>query len=109
MTDLFPLYTELFRRVEQRTEKSIDIKRICSTINNISQTLSSEATVEHYSMIQALVLHHELINNGGVLLSSVPFDGKVMVGGKGILYSIMNLPPLLQQILAEYIDVMSKK
>ena len=100
----YPLYDELVKRVESRTEKSIDIKRICTTINNIGQTLPSEEAASHYREIGALILHHELLANNGVLLSSIPFEGKVMVGGKGVLHYIMNLPPNLQQIIAQYVE-----
>lgn len=100
----YPLYDELLRRVEARTEKGIDIKRICTTINNIATTHSPGETIEHYREIGSLILHHELLANNGVLLSPVPYEGRVMVGGKGILHSIMNLPPLLQQIIAQYIE-----
>lgn len=104
MSRLYPLYDELSKQVELRTEKGIDIKRICTTINNIAQTLPPDATTEHYREIGALILHHEMINNGGVLLSPIPYDGKVMVGGKGILHYIMNMPPILQQIIAQYVE-----
>lgn len=100
----YPLYDELLKQVEERTEKAIDIKRVCTTINNIAQTLPPEAAAEHYREIGALVLHHELISNGGVLLSPVPYDGKVMVGGKGVLHYITNMPPILQQIIAQYVE-----
>lgn len=100
----YPLYDELVRRADARTEKNIDIKRICTTINNIALTHSPEDTAEHYREIGALILHHELLANNNVLLSPVPYDGKLMVGGKGILHYIMNLPPNLQQILAQYVE-----
>ena len=104
MAQLYPLYDELLRRVEAREEKSIDIKRVCKTINNISVSLEPADALEHYREIQALIIHYELLSNDGMILSPVPFDGKVMAGRKGILNYIMNLPPLLQQIIAQYID-----
>ena len=100
----YPLYDELVKRVEVRTEKGIDIRKVCTTINTISQVLKPEEAAEHYKEIGALILHHEIISNGGVLLSPVPYDGKVMVGGKGILHYIMNFPPILQQIIAQYVE-----
>jgi len=100
----YPLYDELLRRVEARTEKTIDIKRVCKTINNISLSLKPDDTLDHYREIQALIIHYEILSNNGMLLSPVPFDGKVMVGRKGILNSIMNFPPLLQQIIAQYVE-----
>ena len=110
MTYPYPLYDELVKRVILRAEKTIDIKRICTTINNIDQTHSSKERDEHFREIGALILHHELLSNNGVLLSPVPYDGRVMAGsngsngGKGVLYYIMNLPPNLQQIIAQYVE-----
>ncbi len=104
MPQPYPLYDELSRQVKARTEKSIDIKRICATINNISQTLSADEAYSHYREIGALILHHELLVNNGVLLSSVSHEGKVMVGGKGILYYMIRFPSTLQQIIAQYIE-----
>jgi len=104
MAQAYPLYDELVKRVEARVEKNIDIKRVCKTITNISLSLSQEDTLEHYNEIQALIIHYEILSNNGMLLSSVPFDGKVMAGRKGVLNFIMNLPPLLQQIIAQYVE-----
>src|SRR5579872_3477294 len=95
----YPLYDELLKRVEARTDDGIDIKRVCTTINNIAQSLKPEEVAEHYKEIAALMLHHELLTSGQIL--GVPYNGKVMVGGKGILYNIASLPPLLQQIIAQ--------
>lgn len=100
----YPLYDELLRRVNARTEKGIDIKRICTTISNIATTHKPEEVAEHYQEIGALILHYELLANNGVLLSLIPYEGRLMVGGKGILYHITNLPPLLQQIIAQYVE-----
>ena len=104
----YPLYDELAARAEARKEKSINIKQICTTITNISQTLPPEEAKKHYDEIAALILHHEIISNGGILLSPIPYDGKVMIGGKGILHNMMNLPPNLQQIIAQYIEESSQ-
>lgn len=103
----YPLYDHLVQQVEAREDKSIDIKKICSTINNIKQTLPPQEAAEHYKEICALIIHCDILNNGGVLLSQVPFDGKIMAGGKGILYNTINLPPMLLQIIAQYIEMYS--
>lgn len=100
----YPLYDELVRRVNERIDKSIDIKRICTTINNIWQTLPTEEAMKHYEELGALVLHHELVNNNGLVLSMTPYNAKIMFGDKGILYTIINIPPNLQQIIAQYIE-----
>lgn len=100
-----PLYDDLVKQVEARKEKNIDIKRICTTITNISQTAPSDADArEHYDTIAALILHHEIINNGGIPLSANPYEGKIMIQGKGVLHTMMNLPPNLQQIIAQYVE-----
>jgi hypothetical protein len=104
----FPLYDYLLNKVNTRVEKSIDIKNVCLTINDFSNTLSSEESILHYNNITALMYHHELLTRG-MLLTAAPFDGRIMVGGKGILYTISNLPPLLQQIIAQYVDEYSIK
>ncbi len=99
----YPLYDDLYQRVIQRNDKTIDIKKICTTINNIGQP-SAEEALSHYKEIGALILHHELLSNNGHLMTQIPFDGKLMVGGKGLLYYIMTLPPILQQIIGQYIE-----
>lgn len=98
----YPLYDDLRAQVEARSEKSIDIQRICSTVNGLPSG-------DHTKEIAALILHHELITNDGILLSCTPYNGKLMVGGKGILYSMMDLPPMLQQIIAQYVENSSKQ
>jgi hypothetical protein len=102
MAKPYPLYDKLRERVNLREEKSIDIKRLGITINLFSQKLSQEEYSEHYKEIAGLILHHEILNNG--FLTPFPFGCKVMSGGKGLLYNIKNLPPILQQILAEYLE-----
>lgn len=105
----YPLYDELFLKANDRKEKHINVMQICTTINNISQTLTPEEAKKHLVEIAGLILHHEITTNGGILLSLVPYDGKVMIGGKGILHNMMNFPPILQQIIAQYIEESSQK
>lgn len=101
----YPLYDDLYHRVNERLDKAIDIKKICTTINSIAQPpTSAEEALAHYKEIGALILHHELLSNNGYLITQVPFEGKLMAGGKGLLYYIMTLPPILQQIIAQYIE-----
>ena len=100
----YPLYDKLARQVAAREEKTIDIKRICITINNIAQTHTPEEIAEHYNEIGALILHHDLLTNNGVLLSLVPYGGRTLLGWRGIIHEIMNCPPNLQQIIAQYLE-----
>ena len=104
MARSYPLYDDLLKTINERNEKSIDVKKVCSTIGNISATMKADQADEHYYEIGFLILHYEALNNNGVLLSATPFDGKIMVGGKGILNWFFNLPPVLQQIIAQYIE-----
>jgi hypothetical protein len=106
----YPLYDELVRLVEERQDHAcIDIKRVCQTCNNIA-LLEYDDMMNHYSEIEAIILHYDLINNNGVLLSKTPFEGRVLtMDGRGIINNITNMPPKLQQIIAQYIEYFSLK
>ncbi len=99
----YPLYDELVNKVKNRTDANIDIYKVCLTINNITQYLKNEAAIEHYREICALILHHYQITNK-TNPTNFPYNPLIMPGGKGLRYNIMELPPMLQQILAQYID-----
>jgi hypothetical protein len=100
MLQPYPLYDNLVTQVTSNQNKNVDIKRICNTINTLSQT--SEDALELYREIATLIIHHNILHNEGS--DQVPYGGKIMVGGKGILMTIANLPPLLQQIIAQFIE-----
>jgi len=100
---IYPLYDYLLDKINTRKDKNIDIRSICVTINDMAINLTSDEFSTHYTEIAALILHHDILVNK-VLLTSAAYEGKVMAGGKGILYNITNLPPLLQQIIAQYIE-----
>lgn len=105
MTQQYPLYDNLLKRITGRKEEhSVDIKRMCATINDISLHSSGDDTLIHYEEIYLLILHYEILVNKGMLFSDVAYNGSVMIGGKGILYSTNELPPLLQKIIAEYLE-----
>lgn len=103
----FPLYDMLLERAKEQSNNYFDIGCICVTINNIAQTLTTEEANFHYNNIGALIIHHDLLTNKGLLLSPIPYTGKVMVGNRGILYTISNLPTLLQQIISKYLEYYS--
>lgn len=103
----FPLYDLLLNRAKERPDNFLDIKCICTTINNIAQTLTAEEANFHYANIGALIIHHDTITNNGTTLSPIPYLGKVMIGSRGILYTIGNLPVLLQQIISNYLEYYS--
>ena len=109
----YPLYDQLLKEVKERTETGIDISKVSDTIGAISKNSPSDVANKHYREIAMLIMYHEIVNNPDTQIFSqkvpVPFDGKVMAGGRGILYHIVNLPPIVQQIIAQYIEVASKK
>jgi hypothetical protein len=97
----YPLYDFLLQKVKEET-KQIDIDELCMTLNGLGHTDNQQ---DHYDEIYALMIHHECINNNGILLT-IPFEGKLMPGNKqskNILYNNSKLPVLLRQILYEYI------
>lgn len=102
MIKSYPLYDQLASKISNKDDKGIDVKRVCTTINNIFQTMTKEQAAEHYYEIAGLILHHEMLNSG-MILSHAAYEGKVMVGGVGILYTT-NLPINLLHIIAQYID-----
>src|SRR5258708_29062420 len=87
----YPLYDELFNTVNQRIQRNIDIQQVCSTITNLSASLSPEDARAHYREIAALIVHHDAHNNPS------PYNGKTMVNNKGVLHGMGEFPTLLQQ------------
>lgn len=104
MAQEYPLYDDLVNRVSERELKGVDIDNVCSVINNISLNLTNDDALEHYREIGAIIMHYAILNDQLGSKSTTPYESKVMVGGKGLLYYITNLPPMLQQIIAQYID-----
>ena len=102
----YPLFDELLSKVSQKIDVPIDIKRVCTTINTLSQTMSSDQSYVHYYEIAGLIYHYSIVHHH--FNFTIPYDGKLMTGGKGILYFIANLPPLLQQIISQYIEDFSQ-
>ena len=102
MTQAYPLYDELLKRVRESEDKTLDVRKICTSIKSIGQTNTPDQVAEHYREIGALIIHHVVITTGG--LPSIPFEGKVMIGGKGLLFQVTNLPTLLQQIIWKYLE-----
>lgn len=94
----YPLYEELIKKVNEKQDQNIDI---CQTINAIS--LNNEDYAEHYEEIEAIILYYELTTNSNILLTTTPFDGKMLPGNKGLLNTLIKLPLPLRKILLQYI------
>lgn len=118
---IFPLYDNLLQQVNDLSEeKQIDITRVCYTINNIYKNLPEKDSKYHYKMIGYLIIHHKLLtdkidtslirNNHLITRSNksiIPYNSQIMMGNKGILLSMEDLPSLLQKIIAEYVEIFS--
>lgn len=100
----YPLFDNLYKHVSEREDKSVDIDSVSTIINDISLHVNTESAREHYDEICALILHYFIVYNPNCLPTATPYDSKTMVTGKGVLYYLTNLPPLLQQIIAQYIE-----
>lgn len=92
---LFPLYDELLETA-RKSSQAIDLRKICSTINNLPD--------EHILIVFLLILHHELTENKGTRFKAIPYNGQLFSAGRGVMYTMMNLPPFLQRIIACYIN-----
>ena len=100
-----PLYEELLTRVNQKENKTFNANEICMTLNAISR-MDSLIQKTHYEEIAGLILHHELVDNNGILLLSIPYDGKQMPNDN-ILHNFIKFPLLLKYIIVEYIEYYS--
>lgn len=102
------IYDELVAAIGN-TPVPQDWKKMCALINNLPE--------DHLKTIYVLVLHHyhleQQVKPGGTHKAMtrtpegkeilLPYNGKLPHGRKGVMYTIDNLPPLLQLIIAEYV------
>ena len=100
----YPLYDKLLADVKAKDIKNIDMFKLCHTIKNLD-LLNQPDAQDHYEEIQALMVHHDMLHNGKMLLAEVPNDGKLLPGGKCILYTLIKIPTIFQQILVQYIEL----
>lgn len=105
MVRSYPLYEELLQKCIDSGETEIDQNRLCATINKLGQTMDAKAVAEHYHEICALMIHHHAITTGNFTPSKLPYEAKIMPGGKGITFNSSNIPVILQRIIMAYIDM----
>jgi len=97
------LYGELLKEVNNLDpDTQIDISRVCYTINNIHKNLSKKDTDYHYELIGSLIIHHKSITDK-INVIAIPYDCQIMMGNKGILPTMNDLPILLQKIISQYV------
>lgn len=101
----YPLFDKLFSEIENKEVRTIDIAFIGNTFRTMGQNFPIEKVLSHYEEVMALIIHFYGLANKGKLSDFIPFDGKGMPGGKGILYNISNLPPILQEIIQDYLKI----
>lgn len=101
----YPLYDLLVAKARERNECNMNVDYICKTINDLALLPLTEAQ-EHYDELHALLLHHDLITNKGILLSLIPNEGKTLASNKSstaIKYIFNKIPNSFRPILNEYI------
>lgn len=103
----YPLYDELIKQIKENREKNIDLSQMCLTINSLALLDESSAN-DHYEEIYALLLHHECVENKGILFSKIPNDGKVLPGDNGVLYNPGKLAVKPRQLIDQYLEFYSK-
>ena len=71
----YPLYDELLKRVSAKEEKNFNANEICVTLNTIS-SMETQDQIDHYEELAGLISKYELVENDGILLSAIPYEGK---------------------------------
>ena len=103
------LYDNLLEQVNNLDpETQIDISRVCYTINSIHKNLPKTDADYHYNMIGHLIIHHKSITEK-INVITMPYNSQIIVGNKGILPTMNDLPVLLQKIISQYIIEFSIK
>lgn len=97
------LYDDLLEQVNNLDpETQIEITRVCYTIRNICKNLPKDDAEYHYNMIGSLIIHHKSITDN-VNVMTIPYNCEIMIGNRGILPTIKDLPVLLQKIISQYV------
>lgn len=100
----YPLFDEIINIIHNNKNSNIvDLSLTSNTLRNMANTLSISDSLPHYQEIMALIIHFYAVGNKGKIPDTVPFSGNCMPGGKGILYNVSEIPPLLQEIIQTYI------
>ena len=107
----FPTYDLLVAKIGNTPydEASLDLKKVSSAINHLDET-GEELGVIYALMIRYYLLEqqgkmrigptHQLF--GGQTKPMILYGGKTFDIGTGLLYTFVQLPPLLQQIIVQY-------
>lgn len=116
----FPVYDQLLSLSIPLTDAISDWSKICATINSLS--------IEHTNFLCALIFHHYRLEmqsrvNGNVLEQllvqyqseagnrsslGLPYGGQTFKTGRGIVFTVNNLPIDLQRIITNYVAKISQ-
>lgn len=97
----YPLYDQL---AQIPIDGVIDLKMLASTINNI-RNLSNEQQLEHYNEMFALIYHHSQLQGSH---DQLPYEAKLINGGRGLIFTIEKMPTEVVHILANYLKIYSE-
>lgn len=107
------IYREMFEKSRNLDKKTIIDKwvNICGIINKLPS--------DHTLLIFLLILHHGVLENpkmknvipptltGRSRNIHLPYSGRVLDSGKGVIYKMSTCPEVLQKIIYCYIDTIS--
>lgn len=99
MSKSFPLYDQMKSIPSKGTR---DWGKLSSQINSIDSR-------SHLEVIYAFIYHHSLKDpNCRALLRSIPYNGKLVTKDRGLRFEVDRLPLPLQEIIANYIDSVTR-
>lgn len=87
------LYDQLAKKApsfDDQKEREKQWRQICPVINRLP--------LENLENIYVLILHHQKEQK-----AIIPYGGKTFDTGKGVIYTVANLPTRLQEIILQYI------
>lgn len=108
------IYRLMLKKASNLDHNSISEKwpRVCATINKLPS--------EHLLMVFLLVLHHGIKENSDIVdviiptlkgksrQIHLPYSGRVLDSGKGVIYKMSSLPEDLRKIIYCYIETISE-
>ncbi len=83
----------------QNDEIEYNKSTICATIGKLPQ--------EHLEIVFLLMIFHAHLNQDVKTIEDIPYLGKPMSSGKGIIYKMEQVPINLQKILYVYLNEIS--
>ncbi len=92
--DVFPLYVELSQKELMNELQWVKLTQKINLLNS-----------EQSDVLYALILYHYLLEQKKSKQTSLPYNSKTFDGGRGLLFTITNLPSSLQSIIYHYLTL----